>query len=249
MHWTRRFFAKKLSLEGVRSWLQSEQGQGLDAVQACVDALDDLAKVQASVEQQRSLLLSQREEVVSRRDAALREKEQVAQHDDFASMKEALRSAVSDRKAVELEIKGVFSPLQDALLQHSREVRDGLLEVYASDPSSALARDFNLAVLKHIPALRLRLGNSVALDSLSKEVLGKLVHRFANARRSESRLLQQLEQSPVFMEYDVRVRSLKSVDDELRVIDEDIARCVVPDANELRLQLSVELEKFGIVLI
>lgn len=213
-------------------------------------------------EKQKAEFVSQLD-VLNNKLASLRkEKEAFTSRDDYLKVKEDILSAVKERQDAERAITDLFSPLSDAIKKYAHKVKNDKLARYGDSPVDALVHDYSLGILKHVDFIRTSVvGGEIglkpervqkcleSLNLLSKESLSGMIHRFANAKKREADMHNDIASRPVMKEYEQYAEQIKLVNVEIKQLEDTISKIKEPSDVELKETLKRVLEERGIVLV
>lgn len=273
MSWLKRFLYEKKSVEEVRSWLASEDGQvvdsssalrkdELDEVRSALARLDEVVKQRKEREGERLVLIEKAKALQSEIDSLKARKDSLTQSAEYVSVKAQVVSAVAQRRQAGVEVLEVFGPLQGALKSYAQKVPSPVVQKYAQDPLQAFVQDYSFGILEHVNGLRVGVETGMlgvrgdaarlALSSLglmTKEELARRLHKYANARKSEMKVQEALAGLSVMRDFEKVVLGMKELEKSRLELLERAHAIEVPNDIPARDALKFSLERFRISLV
>jgi len=207
-------------------------------------------------------LSKQRQTLDDKQTRLRREKEQLTEDPDYLAIKEDILNAAKTRQLAAQAITDLFAPLTAPLKKYAHAHRDEKLAAYAEDPLNTLVQDYSFSILGHVDSLITTITKGEldldeqrseraisALRTLDKELLGTLIHTFANAKKKEQDVHERIADKPVMRRYEQFAEELKVVQAELSDVDSQLSSVTLPDETEARSALQAELEQYNITLL
>jgi hypothetical protein len=152
--------------------------------------------------------------------------------------------------------------LRDALRVYAQKVPQLVVQKYAQDPLQAFVQDYSFGILEHVNGLRVGVETGMlgvrgdaaraALSSLglmTRDELARRLHKYANARKGEVKVQEELAGLSVMRDFEKVVVRMREVD-KLRVELLERAHSVeVPNDIPARDVLKEALLRFRISLV
>jgi len=239
--------------------LKIEEFQKIEDI---VKNIDSVKSERESIEKQRKDFEEQLDQLKRKHEALKKEKEDFTTRPEYKKVKEDIVNAARERQESEQTITNIFLPLSDAIKKYAHNIKNEKLAAYADNPLEALMHDYSFSILKHTAALREAItDNSLglkpekqqkSLESLkfvTKEQLGPMLHRYANAKKREADIIHDVAQRPIMQEYEQYAVLLKTTSNEIQQLEATISKLKIPNDDELKEQFKQELEKHKIILI
>lgn len=273
MSWLGRFLYEKKSVEDVRSWLASQnervvdsssalRKEELDEVRSALMKLDDVMAQRKEREGERLVFIERAKALQDELDSLRARKDSLMQSAEYVSIKSQVVSAVAQRRQAGVEVLEIFGPLQGALKSYSQKVPSPVVQKYAQDPLQAFVQDYSFGILEHVNGLRVGVetgmlgvrGESAraalaSLGLMTKEELARRLHKYANARKGEMKVQEELAGLVVMREFEKVVLRMKEVDKSRLELLESAHAIDVPNDIPARDALKVSLERFRISLV
>ncbi len=239
--------------------LKKEQ---FSSIASIIRQMDTLKKERSAAEKQKKEFEEQLQQLKNKHESLKKEKEDFTSKPEYISIKEDIINTARERQESERTITDIFLPLSDAIKKYAHKIKNEKIAKYADNPLNALIHDYTLGILKHVPDIKKAIDAGElelkpervqkALDSLkqlTKENLGGMIHRYANAKKRETDIHHDVAQRPVMKEYTQYAEELKKVSEEIKQLEATIEKFKMPTDEELKEMLKQELEKHKIVLI
>ncbi len=239
--------------------LKKEQ---FSAIADIIQQMDTVKNERSAAEKQKKDFEEQLQQLKNKHEVLKKEKETFTTKPEYVSIKEDIINTARERQEAEQAITSIFLPLSDAIKKYAHQTKNDKIAKYAENPLSALIHDYALGILKHIPDIKkaIEAGElelkpervQKALDALkqvTKENLGSMIHRYANAKKRETDIHHDVAQRAVMKEYAQYAEEIKKTSEEIKQLEATIAKLKLPTDEELKEMLKQELEKNKIVLI
>ena len=148
--------------------------------------------------------------------------------------------------------------MSDAIKKYAHHSKNDKLAKYAENPIDALTHDYSFTILKHLPGIKEAIlqdkpeRQPKALDSLqdtTKEKLGQLIHRYANAKKRETDVHNEIAQKQIMKEYEQYAQDLKKLTEKIQELEKTIHAIRVPSDYDEKELIARALEKYNIKLI
>jgi hypothetical protein len=254
-------------LANVESRLQELKQHQLKKEQ--FEAIADILRQRDAIKEQRSAIEKQKKEfeeqlqqLKNKHESLKKEKETVTSKPDYIKIKEDIISTARERQEAEQAITGIFLPLSDAIKKYAHQIKNDKLAKYAENPLDALVHDYALGILKYVEDIRKAIEEKElelkperaqkaieSLKQLTKENLGNMIHRYANAKKRETDIHHDIAQRPIMKEYAQYAEEIKRTSEEIRQLESTIAKLKIPTDEEITEMLKQELDKHKITLV
>jgi len=231
--------------------------------------IEDILKQMQTVKEERSAAEKQKQEfemqlqqLKNKHESLKREKETFTTKPDYIKVKEDIINTAKERQEAEQAITSIFLPLSDAIKKYAHQIKNEKIAKYADNPLDALIHDYALGILKHSQDIKKAIENGQlelkpervqkaldAIKQLTKENLGGMIHRYANAKKRETDIHHDVAQRPIMKEYEQYAEDIKKTSEEIKQLEATIAKLKIPTDEELLEMLKQELEKHKIVLV
>ncbi len=239
--------------------LKKEQ---FSSIASMIKQMRTIKEERSAAEKQKKEFEEQLQQLKNKQDSLKKEKEDFTSKPEYISIKEDIINTARERQESERTITDIFLPLSDAIKKYAHQIKNEKIAKYADNPLNALIHDYTLGILKHVPDIKKAIDAGElelkpervqkALDSLkqlTKENLGGMIHRYANAKKRETDIHDDIAQRPVMKEYSQYAEEIKKASEEIKQLEATIEKFKMPTDEELKEMLKQELEKHKIVLI
>jgi predicted nucleic acid-binding Zn-ribbon protein len=239
--------------------LKKEQ---FSAITSMIRQMNTIKEERSAAENQKKEFEEQLQQLKNKHESLKKEKEDFTSKPEYISVKEDIINTARERQESERAITDIFLSLSDAIKKYAHQIKNEKIAKYADNPLNALIHDYTLGILKHVPDIKKAIDAGElelkpervqkALDSLkqlTKENLGGMIHRYANAKKRETDIHDDIAQRPVMKEYSQYAEELKRASEEIKQLETTIEKFKMPTDEELKEMLKQELEKHKIVLI
>ncbi|PIN76248.1 hypothetical protein COV18_00415 [Candidatus Woesearchaeota archaeon CG10_big_fil_rev_8_21_14_0_10_37_12] len=191
-----------------------------------------------------------------------KEKQAITARSEYAAVKDELVTAANDRRVAAQAISGLFSPLSSVFKKYAHKTNDALISEYGEDAISALVNDFSFKIIKQAEKVRHAILQQeidvkreefdklfAKLNELTKENLGPLVHKYANAKKLEADVHKNIAERDVIKAFEQKVHESKQIAEEIELLEKRIANFVIPVEDDQLAELRFALKEQGIVLV
>lgn len=239
--------------------LKKEQ---FSSIASMIKQMNTIKEERSAAEKQKKEFEEQLQQLKNKHESLKKEKEDFTSKPEYISIKEDIINTARERQESERTITDIFLPLSDAIKKYAHKIKNEKIAKYADNPLNALIHDYTLGILKHVPDIKKAIDAGElelkpervqkALDSLkqlTKENLGGMIHRYANAKKRETDIHHDVAQRPVMKEYTQYAEELKKASEEIKQLEATIEKFKMPTDEELKEMLKQELEKHKILLI
>ena len=254
--WIKKLFAKRKSLDEVRKWLSSEEGD----VDDLRDILRNIVREDAlSAVAERDEFLALKSELEIEFSSVSAEKLVLMNSLEYKALKEGMVARVNRSKVCEEAILVLFEPLQDFFARYAKSSSDALIQRYAIDPIDALVHDYSLNIISRLPVLSSAvLSGSIECDSgvimralgaLKRDELSRLIHSYGAAKREEGRIGDFLVNERIVQELDRINLRLSELSVKINESALSAGSVVIPSDALLIADFKNKLLEKGIMLI
>ena len=201
------------------------------------------------------------ETLKNKHNTLVKEKEECNTKPEYLQVKEDIVTAAKEHQEAEQDITGLFLPLSNPIKKYAHRLKNEKLAKYAEEPLPTLIHDYSLSIMKHIEGLREAIEKNEldlkpekvqkaleSLKQLTKEKLGGMIHRYANAKKRETDIHHDVAQRPIMKEYEQYAVDLKTVRNDIEQLEKTMEKLSVPTDEQFRDELKTALEKYRIVL-
>ncbi len=237
------------------------QKEQINRIAEITQNIDKTRTEKETVEKQQAEFQAQLRQLTGKRDVLKKEKEEFTTKPEYQKVKEDIVTSAKERQEAEQEITGLFLALSDAIKKYAHNTKNEKLSAYAEKPIDALIHDYTLGILKHVKGIEdaMKQGQlelkperaqkaMEALKKITKENLGGMIHRYANAKKRETDIHHDVAQRAVMKEYEQYAVDIKTVNAEIEQLEKTIAKLTLPTDEQLKEELKTELEKHKITL-
>ena len=239
-----------------------QKKEQFSSIASMIKQMDTIKEERSAAEKQKKEFEEQLQQLKNKQDSLKKEKDAFTSKSEYINIKEDIINTARERQESERAITDIFLPLSDAIKKYAHQIKNDKIAKYADNPLNALIHDYTLGILKHVPDIKKAIDAGElelkpervqkALDSLkqlTKENLGGMIHRYANAKKRETDIHHDVAQRPVMKEYTQYAEELKKASEEIKQLEATIEKFKMPTDEELKEMLKQELEKHKIVLI
>ncbi len=232
------------------------------AIKEIIRQIETVKQERETTEKQKQEFEAQLQQLKNKHESLKKEKETFTSKPEYIAVKEDIVNTARERQESEQAITNIFLPLSDAIKKFAHGTKNEKLAKYADNPLNALVHDYALGILKHVPDIKKAIDAGQlelkpervqkALDALkqvTKENLGGMIHRYANAKKRETDIHHDVAQRPIMKEYEQYAEDIKKTSEEVKQLEATIAKLKIPTDEELKEMLKQELEKHKIVLV
>lgn len=212
-------------------------------------------------EREHTKLTHQLNTLTEKHERLKKEKEALTKREEYHKVKDDILAAAKERQDAEHAITTIFQPLTSAIKKHAHATENEKLRAYGENPLNALIHDYSLGILKHTDELIGALTRGelepnqdkrekalASLKEFSKEKLGGMIHRYANAKKRETDVHHDIAQRPVMQEYEQYAKELKTLNEEIGTVRKALDDIDIPDSNEHLFAVQQALDKHNIAL-
>jgi len=237
------------------------QKEQISKIAEIIQNIDKTGIEKETVKKQQTEFQAQLRQLTGKRDVLKKEKEEFTTKPEYQKVKEDIVTAAKERQEAEQEITGLFLALSDAIKKYAHNTKNEKLSAYAEKPIDALIHDYSLGIIKHVKGIEdaIKQGQlelkpertqkaMEALKKITKENLGGMIHRYANAKKRETDIHHDVAQRAVMKEYEQYAVDIKTVNAEIEQLEKTIAKLILPTDEQLKEELKTELEKHKITL-